>query len=81
MERGPREDEPHMKVVRHPFLSWAMRDDLSGEVVWMPLLSVRDMARRAGMVARYYHPVKAKGREMTIPRPASLYQSPTSAQK
>lgn len=56
--RGPREDEPSMKVVRHPFLSWAMRDDLSGEVCWMEFKSLRDMTRRAGMVARFYQPGK-----------------------
>lgn len=51
-------EPPPGKVVRHPNLSWAMRDDLSGDVVWMEFISVRDMARRAGMVARYYQPRK-----------------------
>ena len=56
IERGPREEEPKMIVLRHPHLSWAMRDDLSGEIVWMSFLSVRDMARRAGLVAKFYDP-------------------------
>jgi hypothetical protein len=56
MECGPIEPEPKMIAVPHPNLSWAMRDDLSGEVVWMEFISVRDCARRAGMVARYYEP-------------------------
>lgn len=54
------EPEPKMLVVRHPHISWAMRDDLSGEVVWMEFKSVRDLARRAGMVARYYQPGRYK---------------------
>lgn len=54
-------DEPQgMRVVRHPFLSWAMRDDLSGEVVWMEFKSVRDMTLRAGMVARHYQPSRLR---------------------
>lgn len=61
MERGPIEREPRMRVVRHPFLSWAMRDELSGEVVWMEFKSVRDMTRRAGMVARFYQPRRFVG--------------------
>lgn len=56
LERGPIEENPSMKIVRHPHISWAMRDDLSGDVVWMPLISIRDMARRAGMVAKFYQP-------------------------
>lgn len=58
MASGPREEEPRMITVRHPHLSWAMRDDLSGEIVWMEVLSVRDMARRATLVAKHYSPVK-----------------------
>lgn len=53
---GPRDEEPRMRVVCHPYLSWAMRDDLSGEVVWMEFNGVRDMARRAALVARHYQP-------------------------
>jgi hypothetical protein len=56
IERGPAEHEPKMVVVRHPFLSWAMRDDLSGEVVWMEFKSVRDMAKRSNLVSKYYQP-------------------------
>lgn len=51
-KRGP--------VVLYPNISWAMRDDLSGEVVWMEFKSVRDMAKRAGMVAKHYTPGKFK---------------------
>jgi hypothetical protein len=58
LERGPVEHEPRMLVVRHPHLSWAMRDELSGDVVWMDFKSVRDMAKRAAMVARFYQPTK-----------------------
>lgn len=46
------------QVVRYPFLSWAMRDELSGETHWMPLISVRDAVRRIGMVARFYKPIQ-----------------------
>ncbi len=60
LARGPIEEEPKMQVVRHPFLSWAMRDELSGEVCWMEFKSVRDMAKRAGVVAKFYQPVKFK---------------------
>ena len=56
IERGSVEHEPNMRVVRYPHLSWAMRDDLSGDVVWMEFKSVRDMARRVGVVARFYQP-------------------------
>ena len=56
IERGPREEEPRMKVVRYPHLSWAMRDELSGDVVWMEFQSVRDMAKRASLVAKFYQP-------------------------
>lgn len=51
--------EPEPKpgpIIRHPFISWAMQDDLSGEVVWMEFKSVRDMANRAGIVAKFYQP-------------------------
>lgn len=56
LANGPREEEPRMIMARHPHISWAMRDDLSGEVVWMEFKSVRDMARRISVVARYYSP-------------------------
>ena len=59
LDRGPRDEEPRGRIVRHPHLSWAVRDDLSGEVVWMEFRSVRDMARRAGMVAKFYQPTKS----------------------
>jgi len=56
--RGGVEEHPRFVAVRHPFLSWAMRDDLSGDVVWMPFVSVRDTSRRAAIVARLYQPRK-----------------------
>lgn len=56
LANGPPDDEPRRRVVRHPFLSWAMRDDLSGDVVWLEFKSVRDMTRRARVVAKYYQP-------------------------
>lgn len=59
---GPREEEPKMILVRHPHLSWAMRDDLSGDVVWMPFVSVRDIARRVSMVTRHYQPAALPNR-------------------
>lgn len=55
---GPPEDEPRMVVLRHPHISWAMRDNLSGDVVWLEFLSVRDMTRRATLVAKHYLPAK-----------------------
>ena len=58
IERGAIEEEPRFVAMRHPDISWAMRDDLSGEVVWMPFVSVRDMARRASIVAKFYRPRK-----------------------
>lgn len=53
---GGTPEPPCGPVVRHPNLSWAMRDELSGEVVWLEFKSVRDMTRRAAMVARFYQP-------------------------
>lgn len=53
---GDYSEPPHGGIVRHPNLSWAMRDDRTGETVWMPFTSVRDMTRRASTVARYYQP-------------------------
>lgn len=60
LERGPVDEEPKMKVVRHPFFSWAMRDDLSGEVCWMEFKSVRDMAIRVSITVKYYQPMRAR---------------------
>ncbi len=59
MERGPREDEPHRgPIVRHPHLSWAVRDDLSGDVVWMEMKSARDTFRRVTVLLKFYQPGK-----------------------
>ena len=62
LERGPREDEPKLKVMRHPHLSWAVRDELSGDVVWMPMLSARDVYRRISVLLKFYQPRKAPNR-------------------
>ena len=51
---NPPEREPVM--VRHYPLEWAVRDTRTGEVVWMPLKSARDVARRVAVVLRYYSP-------------------------
>lgn len=48
------EREPQM--VRTTGLSWAVRDDVSGVVVWMPLKSCRDVARRVTVLLREYRP-------------------------
>lgn len=58
LERGPIEEEPRMRTVRHPFLSWAVRDDLSGDICWMEFISIRDMLKRMSVVAKYYEPRK-----------------------
>ena len=42
IERGGIEEEPRFVAVRHPDISWAMRD----------------MARRASIVAKFYQPKK-----------------------
>jgi len=58
--RGPVDEPPKMKVVRHPFLSWAVRDDLSGEVCWMPMVSARDVYRRISVLLKFYQPNRTK---------------------
>jgi hypothetical protein len=58
MEREPREEEPRGLMVRHPYLSWAVRDDLSGEVVWMEMKSARDTFRRVTVLLKHYQPRK-----------------------
>jgi hypothetical protein len=79
MERGPIDQEPRMVMVRYPNLSWAMRDDLSGEVVWMEFKSVRDTAKRAGIVAKFYQPYlnheyrcSPDGQPTHEPRPSAM---------
>jgi len=54
MARSPSEDEPKMK--RTTCLSWAVRDDLSGQVEWMELKSARDVFRRVTVLLKYYQP-------------------------
>jgi hypothetical protein len=56
LARGPVENEPKYRVVRHPHLSWAVRDDLSGVIVWMPMRSARDTFRRVSALLKYYQP-------------------------
>jgi hypothetical protein len=54
LARGPLEEEP--KLLRTTGLSWAVRDDLTGCVEWMPLKSARDTFRKATMLLKYYQP-------------------------
>jgi hypothetical protein len=56
--RGRRDEPP--KMIRSTGLSFAIRDDLSGDVVWMPLVSARDVFRRVTVVLKYYMPGKFK---------------------
>ena len=56
LERGPRETEPRGRLVRHPHLSWAVRDELSGEIVWMEMKSARDTFRRVTVLLKFYLP-------------------------
>lgn len=60
LERGPRDEEPKMIAVRHPFISWAMRDDLSGEIVWMEMKSARDTMKRISVLLKYYQPIASR---------------------
>jgi len=48
--------EPEPKMVRTTALSFAVRDDISGVVVWHPLKSLRDASRRIAVVLREYRP-------------------------
>jgi len=48
------EREPRME--RTTCLSWAVRDDLTGHVEWLPLKSVRDVVRRVAVLLRHYQP-------------------------
>ena len=48
------EREPRME--RTTFLSWAVRDDLTGHVEWLPLKSARDVVRRVAVLLRHYQP-------------------------
>jgi hypothetical protein len=54
LARGPVEEEPRFRPWTG--LQWAMRDKVTGETVWMEFKSVRDMARRAAVVRRFYRP-------------------------
>ena len=51
---GPREEEPH--IIRTAGLSWAVRDDITGHVEWLPLKSARDTFRRITVLLKYYRP-------------------------
>ena len=54
LEREPIEEEPRM--IRTTDLSWAVRDDITSHVEWLPLKSARDTFRRVTVLLRYYHP-------------------------
>jgi len=51
---NPRAEEP--KMIRTTGLSWAVRDDVTGHVEWLPLKSVRDTARKVGVLLKHYQP-------------------------
>lgn len=48
--------EPEPRLERTVCLSWAVRDDLTGHVEWLPLKSARDTFRRVTVLLRHYHP-------------------------
>lgn len=51
---GLLEREP--KLERTTCLSWAVRDDITGHVEWLPLRSARDTFRRITVLLKYYQP-------------------------
>jgi len=51
---NPPEHEPKME--RTTCLSWAVRDDLTGHVEWLPIKSARDVFRRITILLRHYQP-------------------------
>ena len=51
---NPPEHEPRM--VRTTCLSWAVRDDLTGHVEWLPLKSARDTFRRVTVLLKFFNP-------------------------
>jgi hypothetical protein len=57
LERGSSgllEREP--KMARTTCLSFAVRDDITGHVEWLPLKSVRDTMKRIAVLLREYKP-------------------------
>lgn len=54
LARGPVEANP--KFIRSTGLSFAVRDDICGVVVWHPLKSLRDTIKRIALVLREYKP-------------------------
>lgn len=62
LARGPRDEEPRGRIVRHPYLSWAVRDELSGETVWLPMKSARDTYRRVTVLLKFYLPTATNQR-------------------
>ena len=48
--------ETEAKMERTTCLSWAVRDDLTGHVEWLPLKSARDTFRRVTVLLRHYQP-------------------------
>ena len=51
---NPPEHKPRM--VRTTCLSWAVRDDLTGHVEWLPLKSARDTFRRVTVLLKFFNP-------------------------
>lgn len=51
---NPPEHEPKME--RTTCLSWAVRDDITGHVEWLPLKSARDAFRRVTILLKFYQP-------------------------
>jgi hypothetical protein len=51
---NPVEREP--KMLRTTGLSWAVRDDLTGHVEWLPLKSARDTFRKVTVLLKFYQP-------------------------
>lgn len=47
---------PEPKMTHCTSLSWAVRDDISGVTVWLPLKSARDTFRRITVLLRHYTP-------------------------
>lgn len=48
--------EPEPPMRRTTGLSWAVRDNLTGHVEWLPLRSARDTFRRVTILLRHYRP-------------------------
>lgn len=51
---NPIEQEP--KMLRYYALEFGVRNKYTGETAWIDLRSIRDVAKRVGIVLRYYQP-------------------------